>query len=44
MEMDPHPKMLSGDDVPRQIGNCQNIKVGKIAGKRNRTKQNLIFN
>lgn len=34
MEMDPPLKQLSRDDVLRQIGDYENIKFGKIAGKR----------
>ena len=44
MEMDPPPKMLSKDDVLKQIGNRKNMKFGKIAGKRKRTKPKLVFN
>ena len=44
MEIDPPPKLLSGDDVFAQIGNLKNINFGKAISKRKRTKPKLVHN
>ena len=43
-EMDPPPKYLSGEEVADQISKFENIKFGKVDGKRKRTKPKLVYN
>ena len=44
LEVDPPPKYMFGADVLEQIGSFENIKVGKLGGKRKRTKPKSVYN